>query len=370
MENKEKNNNGIEKLIRPDLAGFAGYAASTSPDVLEKETLVAAGRIVKLDANENPYGCSPRVNSALASFRDFSVYPDAKQTQLRKLLADYTGVSAANIVASAGSDQLIDLIMRLFVAPGDEVVSCVPTFAMFRFFTDLIGGKPVEVPRGEDFAVNVEAVLKAITPQTKLILLATPNNPTGTVTPREDILKIIDSGVPVLVDEAYYEFTGQTVAPLVGKCPNLMVLRTFSKWAGLAGLRIGYGLFPRRIAEYLMAIKEPYCINAAAMLAVQETMRDTEYLLVNVRKIIAERGRLFKLLGEFSWLKPYPSQANFILCTVSGERAKQLQHLLEDRGILVRYFDKPFLKDCIRISVGRPEDSDILVKALQEIGGR
>ena len=365
-----ENNNGIERLIRPDLTGFAGYAASKSPDVLEKDTVAAAGRVVKLDANENPYGCSPRVNSALASFRDFGVYPDAQQTELRRLLSDYTGVPAGNIVASAGSDQLIDLLLRLFVAPGDEVISCVPTFAMFRFFTDLVGGKPVEVPRGEDFAVDVGAVLAAITPRTKLILLATPNNPTGTVTPREDILKLLDSGLPLLVDEAYYEFTGQTMSPLVGKRANLMVLRTFSKWAGLAGLRAGYGLFPRRIAGYLMAIKEPYCVNAAAMLAVAETMRDIEYLQANVRKIIRERGRLSGMLGEFGWLKPYPSQANFILCAVEGGRAKKLQRLLEDRGILVRHFDQPLLKDFVRISVGRPDDSDILVEALQEIGGR
>jgi histidinol-phosphate aminotransferase len=362
-------NNGIEKLIRPDLAGFAGYAASKSPDVLEKETVAAAGRIVKLDANENPYGCSPRVNSALASFSDFSIYPDAEQTELRELLSEYTGVSASNIVASAGSDQLIDLLMRLFVSPGDEVISCTPTFAMFRFFTDLVGGKAVEIARKDDFSVDVEAVLKAITLKTKLILLATPNNPTGTLTPKEDIIKLLDSGLPLLVDEAYYEFTGQTMAPLVGKRPNLMVLRTFSKWAGLAGLRIGYGLFPKRIAEYLMAIKEPYCVNAAAQLAVSETMRDIEYLQVNIRKIVDERKRLFKILEEISWLEPYPTQANFILCSVNNGKAKDLQKLLEDRGILVRYFDKPFLNDCIRISVGKPEDSDILVTALREIGG-
>lgn len=363
-------NNGIEKLIRPDLTAFNGYAASKSPDVMEKETVAEAERIVKLDANENPYGCSPRVNSALASFRDFSIYPDAEQTELRQSLSYYTDVPAANIVASAGSDQLIDLLMRLFIAPGDEVISCVPTFAMFRFFTDLVGGKAVEIPRKADFSVDVEAVLKAITPKTKLILLATPNNPTGTLTPKEDIIKLLDSGMPLLVDEAYYEFTGQTMAPLIGKRSNLLVLRTFSKWAGLAGLRIGYGMFPRRIADYLMAIKEPYCVSAAAMLAVAETIRDIEYLQVNVRRVIAERKRLSGLLEKFSWLKPYPSQANFILCAVAEGKAKNLQRLLENKGILVRYFDKPFLKDCVRISIGKPEDSNILIKALQEIGGK
>jgi histidinol-phosphate aminotransferase len=212
--------------------------------------------------------------------------------------------------------------------------------------------------------------MQAITAKTKLILLATPNNPTGTLIPREDILRILESGLPLLVDEAYYEFTGQTVAPLIGSYPNLMVLRTFSKWAGLAGLRIGYGMFPEHIAEYLMNIKEPYCVNAAAMLAVRETLCDIEYLMVNVRKIIAERERLFWLLEEFNWLKPYPSQANFILCYVLNGRAGALKNKLEDRGIFVRHFNQPKLADFIRISIGRPQDSDILVKVLQEIGGR
>ncbi|MEE8205231.1 MAG: histidinol-phosphate transaminase [Dehalococcoidales bacterium] len=360
----------ISKLIRPDLADFSGYAASKSPEtLLEDELEVSAERIIKLDANENPYGCSPRVASALASFTDVNIYPDASQTVLRKLLAQYSGVAAGHIVAGAGSDQLIDLIIRLFVAPGEEVINCVPTFAMFRFFTELAGGTVVEVPRDDDFAVNVAAVKAAITEKTKLILLATPNNPTGTIMPREDILKILGTGLPVVVDEAYYEFTGQTVAPLVGKYPNLMVLRTFSKWAGLAGLRIGYGLFPSGIADYLMSIKEPYCVNAAAAVAVQETLRDMDYLMANVRRIIAERERLFARLQEITWLKPYPSQANFILCSVLKDEARVLQRKLQKRGILVRYFDQPLLKNFIRISVGRPRDSDILIRTLQEIGG-
>ena len=360
---------GIERLIRWGLAGFSGYAASKSPETLAGRVQAPPGGIIKLDANENPYSCSPRVNEALAACAGISVYPDAGQAELRELLAGYTGASAEHIVAAAGSDQLIDLLIRLFVEPGDEVINCPPTFAMFRFFTELNGGKLVEVPRDENFAARVDAVKKAVTARTKLIFLATPNNPTGTVMPRGDILEVLDSGVPVLVDEAYYEFTGQTVAPLMDRYPNLMVLRTFSKWAGLAGLRIGYGLFPPKIAGYLLSIKEPYCVNAAAMVAVRETLKDIDYLMANVKAIIAERQRLFTGLEKLGWLRPYPSQANFILCAVEKGSAKELQRELEGRGILVRYFDQPLLRNYIRISVGRPADTDILLKTLEEIGG-
>jgi histidinol-phosphate aminotransferase len=359
---------GIERKIRSELVGFGGYAASKSPETLDGKVDIPVEDIIKLDANENPYGCSPRVNQALAAYPGINIYPDSGQTELRKRLQQYTGVNMKHIVAGAGSDQLIDLIMRLFLEPGDEVINCIPTFAMFHFFIKLCSGTPVEVHRDQDFNVDVAAVKKAITRKTKMILLATPNNPTGTMMPREDILKVLDTGLPVVVDEAYYEFTGETMAPMVSRYNNLMVLRTFSKWAGLAGLRIGYGLFPVKIADYLLRIKEPYCVNVAALVAVRESLEDLDYLMSNVKTIIAERERLFSRLKEIKWIKPYPSRANFILCSVLKGGAKELQQKLEDRGILVRYFDQPLLKDCIRISVGRPEGNDILVETLKELG--
>ena len=359
---------GIEKFIRPDLVDFNGYSASKSPETLRDRVEVPVEDIIKLDANENPYGCSPGVNQALASYPGINIYPDSGQTELRQQLQQYTGVAGEHIVAGAGSDQLIDLIMRLFIVPGDEVINCIPTFAMFHFFIELNKGTPVAVPRDKNFCVDVKAVKRAITSKTKLILLATPNNPTWTVMPREDILEVLDSGLPVVVDEAYYEFTGNTVAPLVGKYKNLMVLRTFSKWAGLAGLRVGYGLFPAKIADYLLRIKEPYCVNVAALVAVQETLKDVSSLMDKVKIIIAERNRLYSRLQQIEWLKPYPSQANFILCSVLRGKARELQQNLEERGILVRYFNQTLLEDCVRISIGRAEENDILVETLKELG--
>jgi len=229
-------------------------------------------------------------------------------------------------------------------------------------------GNLVEVARDENFAVRVEAVKAAINKRTKIIAVVNPNSPTGTLTPQKDILEIIDSGLPVLVDEAYYEFSGETVAPLVSRYSNLMVLRTFSKWAGLAGLRVGYGIFPPKIAEYLLRIKQPYNVNMAAQLAVQESLKDLDYLMDKVKAIVAERERLFAELDKLEWLKPFPSRANFILCLVLNGKARELQQELQNRGILVRYFDQPLLRNYIRISVGKPEHTEALIKALKEIG--
>ncbi len=357
----------IEKLIRPDLVGFGGYAARKFPDTLEGKVEVPVESIIKLDANENPYGCSPRVNQALATSAYLNTYPDDEQTELRKLLEGYAGVDAKHIVGGSGSNQLIDLVLRLFINPGDEVINCVPTFGIYSFSTKLCDGTLVEVPRDENFAVNVSAVKAAITKKTKMIFLANPNNPTGNLIPQKDILEIVDTGVPVVVDEAYYEFSGETVAPLVSQYGNLMILRTFSKWAGLAGLRVGYGLFPPKIADYLLRTKIPYNVNVAALVAVEESLKDINYLMSNIKAIMAERDRLFGELGKIEWLKLFPSQANFILCSVLNGKAIELRQKLEDKGILVRYFDQPRLQNCIRISVGRPEHTDALIKVLKEL---
>ena len=360
---------GIERLIRPDLVTFGGYSARTSPETLEGKVEVPVENIIKLDANENPYGCSPRVQPALAACSDLSVYPDNRQVKLRKLLEGYTGIDARHIVAGSASNQLIDLVLRLFVSRGDEVINCVPTFGIYRFSTELCGGTLVEVPRDESFAVNLGAVKAAISEKTKIVFLANPNNPTGTVTPRPDILELLDTGLPVLVDEAYYEFSGETIAPLVSRYENLMVLRTFSKWAGLAGLRVGYGLFPPEIADYLLRIKIPYNVNVAALVAVRESLKDIDYLMSRVKAIITERERLFGELKKLRWLKPFPSQANFILCSVLNGEARELRQKLQDKGILVRYFTEPVLRNFIRFSIGKPEHTDALIKSLQEIGG-
>ena len=169
------------------------------------------------------------------------------------------------------------------------------------------------------------------------------------------------------MDEAYFEFSNVTVANVVPAHPNLIVLRTFSKWAGLAGLRIGYGFFPVEIANYLMKIKQPYNANAEAQAAVLASLADIEYLRANVAKIVRERERLFGKLKELGWLRPYPSWGNFILCSLLKREAKEIWQQLRKKGIFVRYFDTPGLKDCLRISVGRPEDTDALIKALRTL---
>jgi histidinol-phosphate aminotransferase len=361
---------GIEKLVRIDMSRFGAYSPCKSPEIIARKLGMAEADILKMDANENPYGCSSGVRRALAAYPYLNIYPDAAQTELREQLSEYVGLDPRYIVAGNGSDELIDLLLRLFLEKDDEVIINVPTFDMYRFCTQVCCGKVVEVRRLTDFSVDVPAVLAAVTAKTRMIFITNPNNPTGTLMPEKDILRLVKTGIPLVIDEAYYEFAGETVANLVPDYENLIVLRTFSKWAGLAGLRVGYGVFPPPIADILIKVKPPYNVNMAALVAARESLKDRVYLLGTVQKMIEERERLWDKLKTIKFLKPVPSKANFILCEVVRGQADVIQDELEKQGILVRYYNTPLLRNYIRISVGKPEHTDRIIEALKKVGDK
>ena len=360
-------NRSSERLIRAHLLNIKPYSYITPLEVMAQDAGIPIEQLIKLDGNENPYGCSPGVKKALSNYPYYHIYPDSEQRELRRALAGYVGIPADQIVVGSGSDEIIDFIMRLFIDPGNGVVNCVPTFGMYHFSTEAWAGKIVSIPRDKGFAIDVRAVKKALNEGAKVAFVASPNNPSGNTTSREDILELLGTGAIVVVDEAYYEFSGQTMVPLIADHDNLIVLRTFSKWAGIAGLRVGYGIFHKNIARHLMKIKPPYNVNVAAQIAAMESLKDLDHLQQTIKAIIAERQRLFTRLAGFSRLKPYPSDANFILCSAASNEATRIYQELRRRGILIRYFDTPLLKDYIRISVGKPEHTDALVAALNEI---
>ena len=355
----------FDRLLRPHLRGMQGYVPIMSPGAQEGDGTRPDGSIVKLDGNENVYGCSPKAAEALANLADPHIYPDAEQRRLRDALAEYTGVDARHILAGAGSDELIELLLRLIAEPGDNVVTAGPTFGFFGSSARLVGAEVIDVPRGDDYSIDVEAVLAAVGPSTKVVYVANPNNPTGTITARENLEQLLDAGPLVVVDEAYYEFCGETVADLVPLRENLVVLRTFSKWAGLAGLRIGYGLFPEQVMEALMVAKSPYNINAAAEAAAVASLADVDYLMEIVAKIVDERDRLEILLLNLDFVDIIPSRANFLLCPLVDRDAAKITRELRGQGIYIRHFDTPRIQDCVRISVGRPEDTDAVIWALR-----
>jgi histidinol-phosphate aminotransferase len=360
---------GFERFLRGDLAALEPYEPIVPLEALSERSGVPIEKLIKLDGNENPYGCSPRVRRALADYPFYHIYPDPLQRELEAPLEQYVGISREHIVAGSGSDELIDLVLRLFLEPGDEVINCVPTFGMYSFSTEVCGGKTVAVQRDSAYEVDLDAVRSAVDERTKVVFIASPNNPSGNTAARDTILALVESGLVVVVDEAYYEFSGRTVAGLVPEHPNLIVLRTFSKGAGLGGLRAGYGIFPVSIAQLIRRIKTPYNVNAAAIIAMRESLADLDYLKGNVRAIIEERGRLSAMLERQGLLEPLPSEANFILCRVLNGVARDIKFGLEKKGIFIRYFRNALLKDMVRISVGKPQQNDALVEALADWKG-
>ncbi len=392
----------MQSLLNPLLAGLEEYTPIQPFEVLSRKLGIPASDIVKLDANENPYGPHPAVAKALADYAYYHIYPDPQQTELREALAvhledeqrgvgggsDVAGgasrakVPVEQILATHGLDELLDNICRLFLVPGDAVINTPPTFGMYSFDAKLVGGKVIEVWRKDGFHVDVNAICNLCNAESradgkaapKLLFLTSPNNPTGTWLPDDDLLRLLELPLMVVLDEAYVEFAlEKSRSPWVLKHDNLVVLRTFSKSAGIAGLRLGYGIIPEWLMPYLWSFKQPYNVNVAATVAGLASLRFADQMTAIVQKIRAERDRLQSALQDVPYLSPYPSNANFVLCSVEGFRSREdgdaaaLKLALEERGILVRYYQKPGLQNCIRISVGRPDQTDRLLEELHRL---
>lgn len=351
---------------------MAPYAPPADLEVVAARAGVPPSAIIKLDANENPYGPTPSVRRALAKFDGYHRYPDPDAKALRPLVARYAGVDAEQVLLGNGSDELIDLLCRIHLEPGDEILDCTPTFGMYRFSADLSGANTVEVPRTSGWDVDPDCIERAIGPRTKIVFFATPNNPTGNSLPEPTLVRLLDTGLLVVLDEAYVEFSPwPSFTGWVARFPNLVVLRTFSKWAGLAGLRVGYGVFPGAIAHHLWKVKPPFNVNLAAEVAVQATLGDLPRVQRGVRSIVRERDRMARGLRAVPGLRVWPSDANFLLVQPEQPPAtpgSPLNDALVRGGIAVRSYRHPRLANAVRISVGLPSHTDAVVAALQDWG--
>ncbi|MHB9091474.1 MAG: histidinol-phosphate transaminase, partial [Chloroflexota bacterium] len=289
--------------------------------------------------------------------------------ELCEALEGYLGVDRGQIAVSNGSDEMLDFLARLFIRPGDKALTAVPTFPMYRFNVNLFDGAMTEVPRNENFDVMVDDMVAAVDDSTKLILIATPNNPTGNSIDPEHVRRLLATGAFVVIDEAYAEFAGTSYVPWVNDYENIAVLRTFSKWAGLAGLRVGYGVFHPSVISWLWRVKPPYTVNVAAQVAAVASLADRDYLMANVHRIVAERERLAAVLREKDYLRVYPSDANYLYIRFTRGDALAVKTALEQRGIFVRYYDEEYLRGGFRITIGKPEHTNALLAALAEITG-
>jgi histidinol-phosphate aminotransferase len=328
-------------------------------------------QIIRLDMNESPYGPSPKTRAALASFSQTHRYPDFGAIELRTALSGYTGVPAGQIICGAGLDDVINTLFLATVDPGDEVIIHEPTFGVYRALVAHYNGKTVSAPLLSNFELDPDLVLSSVTDKTKVIILCTPNNPTGNdLNPLAVERVVANAPCIVAIDEAYAEFAGTSYIPLLERYPNVVVLRTMSKFAGLAGMRVGYGMFPASFMPYVNPVAPPFHnISVASARAAIAAISDTEFLQGIVDRIVSDREALAANLRELPGVHPYPSSTNFLLVKLPVEDATPVVSALAERGILVRTFPNPSLgiRNSLRVTVGTTEEIEIFLDELEDI---
>ena len=340
----------IEKLVRPNIRSLSAYEVKEIPCK------------VKLDANESPYG----FNGSLKVLKSIKTnrYPDPEARFLKKIVSRDFRIKPENILLGNGSDELIYYLITTF---GGPVLYPAPTFSMYGIIAQASGEKRIESPLDKEFDLDINGILKTIRKEKpKLIFLSSPNNPTGNCFSLDRILRIIESSSLsiVVVDEAYQPFASvKGFIPLLEDYKNLVIMRTLSK-IGLAGLRVGFLIANEKIINEVNKVRLPFNINSLSQTVAIEVLNDRKILKSYIKSIISERKRLFNELAKIKGIRPYPSEANFILFRVK-EPARIYERLLK-KGVLVRNI-KGVVDGCLRVTVGTPEENRIFLKVLKEV---
>jgi histidinol-phosphate aminotransferase len=323
---------------------------------------------LRLDFNENTVGCSPRVLESLRRLgaEQFARYPERRPSEI--LLAAHLGVEPEELLLTNGTDEAIHLVCETYLQPADEVLIVVPTFAMYEIYAGATGAQVVSIAAASDFRFPTEQVIERINSRTRMIAVANPNNPTGTLVPSEQLLEIVAAapGAAVFIDEAYFEFCRQTLIPRWRDFPNLFVSRTFSKAYGLAGLRIGVLLGNQQQMPWIRRVSSPYSVNQVALCCLPAALLDQAYVRDYVAEVCQGREQLERLLGRLH-LPFWPSRANFVLVSLGALHAAFVG-AMRRRGILVRdRSSDPGCQGCVRLTLGSTTDNQRLFASLEEV---
>lgn len=349
----------ITSLARPEIQALHAYSAAEQVD-----------DTIRLNANE-----SPQISSIGSFRRPLNRYPEVRPQRLRDALAGRFGCASSELLVTRGSSEAIDLLIRSFCNAGeDNILTPSPSFSMYRHYADVQGADIIEVPTmaESDFVIDVDALLDAATSHTKIIFVCSPNNPTGTPLPREQVVKLLEARKgqsAIVVDEAYIEFSDEkSTTDLLADYPNLLILRTLSKALGFAGARCGAVIGAKDVIDLLDAVQAPYALATPVVECVEDALKDDQLAISDaaVEKVIKERTRLMGAIGNYDFIeKVWPSQANFFLVRV--QNAIELMNHCARHKVLLRHFGGD-LSDCIRITVGSESDNDTLLNALSDFG--
>jgi len=346
------------------------YVPSEDALSLAKRLGLGMKDIVKLDQNENfllPLEFMASELCQLSRFLDPRLYPLDEKTRLVDALTGYLDVSPDQIVIGNSSDEVLETVARVFLRGEGSAISIAPTFVMYRIITTNLGHRFIEVPLKEGFSLSVENLLGACEKSTRICFLCSPNNPTGNQFPLEQVRMLADRFDGLLVlDEAYVEFAPYSAVNLVKEYDNLIVLRTFSKAFGLAGLRIGYAAASPEIASALKKVQLPYSVNILSLEMAIRVLKRLDMVSAAIEKVKAERTRLIEAMKRIPGVVPYPSDSNFIFFRTSRE-ARQVAEDLAQRAVLIRYYSSPGLENHLRVTVGTPEMNTRFFEALKEV---
>lgn len=346
----------LRGFARPELWVAAGYDASHHDFAWQHRELA------RLMSNECPLPPDEVViEAALSAMREANFYPNSAW-ELRDALADFAGVASDSVILGNGSTEIIDVVTRTFITPGDEAVIPVPTYAFFETQVRLNGGVPILVPTSTDLAFDIPAIRAAVTPRTKLIFLCSPNNPIGRSWTEEEVVAVLDTGIPTVIDQAYLECGyGRSFAPLIAEFPNLIVTRTMSKAFGLAALRVGYGLADPAVIDLLLRVRIPFSVSLIGARACLAAVRDPRILETRRRYISEERDRLFDALAALPGVVPWPSEANFITIDVTATGRPSAEYVGEakaDHLLLRRVAAHRLDGQYVRVTIGTREEND------------
>ena len=354
--------------VKPHIRRLAPYVPGKPIEELERELGIRGG--VKLASNENPLGPSPRAVEAMRqAAAEIHRYPDGASFALRAALSQKLGVGGDQLVFGAGADEILELIAKTLIGEGDEVVYAWPSFAMYPIVVQGMGAKGVAVPLNRDLVHDLDGMLAAITKQTRVVMVCNPNNPTGTSVGAEAFERFVAAlpeDVVLAIDEAYYEFVRRPDFPdslaLTRRRPGTVVLRTFSKIYGLAGIRIGYGVCDRELASYLERARHPFNVNRLAEVAALAALEDEEHVR-RTREINAVGARYLSTALARLGVETWPTDANFILARTGAD----VYEALLTQGVIVRPMRGFGLTEHVRISIGLPEENERFIKTLAEL---
>lgn len=357
--------------IRDLISRFTPYSWELSTSEIANMTGLPPSRIHRMDTNTSPFMPKTALTALSKNARNLRVndYPDTSYIELRKQLSNYCKTRADQVIITNGADEALDIIAKTLLDPGDEAVIPSPSYSMYRVSSEIMGARAVSVPRSRNFGLDLNAIKQALTSRTRIIFVCNPNSPTGNLASSEEILSLIELArdATVVVDEAYFEFSGKTSSDLTMKYDNLLVVRTFSKAFSMAGVRVGYILASPDAVEKLNLVRPPNSVGTASIFMAEQALRDIGSMRRSVRTIVKERERMSEIMKATTHCRVYPGEANFILFNPRNVSSKKLHRKMMKKGYVLRDLSGVTdVENCLRVSVSSDKVNDGFLRALSQ----